>query len=86
MKEKVDMHKEVGKAILAMLEDGKIPLDKCPREYLPEGVNDKFDFPTCTACQKFMRYMDNHNCPCDRWGCNEAIKRAWLILEEEGFI
>jgi len=40
---------------------------------------------SCYECADFVN-VPNENCPCNVLGCQEAIKRTWLALEEKGFI
>ena len=45
----------------------------------------------CGVCHDFMKINKKEDdcvsdCPCEIFGCEEAVKRAWLRLEEEGII
>ena len=76
------------KRLMAVLED-KRPDMHCPdgdynKQRYP-GKSENEDSATCIECTAFiaMRY---YGCPCNILGCREAVKRAWIALEEKGYL
>jgi hypothetical protein len=75
--------------LIAILED------KNPDMYCPESNDNKQRYPgkhenedsaTCTECKAFVSLDSYDDCPCDQLGCRKAAKRAWLALEEKGYL
>ena len=38
----------------------------------------------CVICEQFVGYFKD-DCPCNKYGHKEAIKRTWLSLEAKGY-
>jgi len=78
--------------LMAVLESGE-PNKHCPD--CPESNDNKQRYPgkyenensaTCTECKAFVSLDSYDCCPCHQLGCQEAAKRAWLALEEKGYL
>lgn len=68
-------------AIRDLLEDGHKICFRCPLDHLaPDSSN-------CWSCRNFMRIpYESRKCPCGWYGKEEAVKRAWIYLEEGGYL
>lgn len=77
---------EHAQGLIDMLENGNV-CNACPQEM------DRSCSPDCMLCQDFLGYREVHKhgtgsfvCPCHHFGHEEAVKRTWIALEEEGYI
>ena len=69
---------KVAIAIRDLLEDGHKVCYRCPLVNIVLG---------CWHCRKFMRVPhESRQCPCGWYGKEEAAKRAWIYLEEGGYL
>ena len=39
----------------------------------------------CKICQRFVGYYTD-DCPCNKYGQQESIKKTWLSLEAKGYL
>ena len=71
---------------LAMLESGEEPTCSCPLFEL--GVTLSLAaVKKCQLCQEAVHMkFDIESCPCWRLGPAEAVKCAWLFIEESGIL
>jgi hypothetical protein len=50
---------------------------------------DGFDWentPLPLGCSLCVEAVSAKVCPCDELGCPEAVKRAWLFIEDSGIL
>jgi len=72
-------------------------ISKCPK-MLYEEMRMKYFDGCCTTrysetgqyfnklCKNFIGLPNDAKCPCEELGCQEAIKRTWIALEEKGYL
>lgn len=77
---------------LAFLESGARICEKCPYLWAPRSTGSFLFILTCQECREFVGLpgewpedaRPSVRCPCKVLGPDEAVKRAWLRLEEMG--
>ena len=80
------------KRLLQMLE-GKNPCGHCPagEDFIVDWEKRSIwsnPYDTCDICKGFIKIPTEPllPCPCNVLGKDEAIKRSWIALEEEGML
>ena len=71
---------------LLQLLSAKDPSDFCPAQFsydMSLASNEEIS-AICDICRGFIGIT--WDCPCYDLGNQEAVKRTWLVLEEEGYL
>ena len=78
---------KINAARLLKMLNKKDPCAHCPAAPRFDGAESPLQWKNdaCEVCRGFLDY-DNFYCPCYFLGKEEAIKRAWLALEEKGYL
>ena len=95
-------HANHAQRMIKFLESKKDISNSCPSDFLDELIDkhyfrgnikqeaavERASRKYClNVCRVFIGLKNSKlMCPCTQLGCEEAVKRTWLALEEKGFI